>query len=107
MHNVTTLRARRRSHVIRYGRPAPDSPTLALEARPRATHPTPTWTGAVLTRRVCAIDVLACPNCGGRLRLIATLHDPAVIPEILAHLGRSHSGQSPGPAPPEPGAAAP
>jgi len=26
-----------------------------------------------------AIDVLACPRCGGRLRLIATLHDPAVI----------------------------
>ena len=47
-----------------------------------------------------AIDVLACPHCGGRLRLIATLHDPAVIRKILAHLGRSPSEQSPGPAPP-------
>ena len=44
---------------------------------------------------------------GGRLRLIATLHDPAVIRKILAHLGRSQSGQSPGPAPPERLAAAP
>lgn len=44
---------------------------------------------------------------GGRLRLIASIHDPAVIREILAHLGLSHSGQSPGPAPPEPSAAAP
>ncbi len=58
-------------------------------------------------KRSFAIDVLACPNCGGRLRLIATIHDPAVIREILAHLGRSQSGQSPGPAPPEPRAAPP
>jgi len=56
--------------------------------------------------RAFAIDVLACPHCGGRLRLIATLHDPAVIREILAHLGCSHSGQSPGPAPAEPGGGA-
>jgi len=27
--------------------------------------------------------------------------DPAVIRKILAHLARSHSGQSPGPVPPE------
>jgi hypothetical protein len=52
------------------------------------------------------IDVLACAHCGGRLRLIATLHDPAVIRTILAHLALSHSGQSPGPAPPASGAAA-
>jgi hypothetical protein len=51
--------------------------------------------------RVFAIDVLECPHCGGRLRLIATLHDPAVIRKILAHLGMARSGPSPGPAPPE------
>jgi hypothetical protein len=28
------------------------------------------------------IDVLACAHCGGRLRLIATLHDPAVIRNV-------------------------
>jgi hypothetical protein len=56
--------------------------------------------------RAFGIDVLACARCGGRLRLIATLHDPAVIRKILAHLGLGHSGQSPGPAPPESGAAA-
>ena len=53
------------------------------------------------------IDVLSCLHCGGRLRLIATLHDPAVIRKILAHLGRSPSGPSPGPAPPASSAAAP
>jgi hypothetical protein len=38
--------------------------------------------------------------------LIATLHDPAVIRRILAHVGVGASGPTPGPAPPEPGAAA-
>ena len=50
-------------------------------------------------------DVLTCPRCGGRMRLIATIHDPGVIRRILAHLSLSHSGQSPGPAPPDPAAA--
>ena len=54
-----------------------------------------------------AIGVLACPRCGGRMRLMATTRDPAVIREILAQPGLSQSGQSPGPAPPEPIAATP
>jgi hypothetical protein len=56
--------------------------------------------------REFGIDVLACAHCGGRLRLIATLHDTAVIRKILAHLALSHSGPSPGPGPPDSGAAA-
>jgi len=54
-----------------------------------------TW--ASLLERTFAIDVLACPECGGRLRLIATITDtPArgfrragssVIDKILTHLG--------------------
>jgi len=71
-----------------------------VQSTPRA------WTWAALMHRAFAIDVLACAHCGGRLRLIATLHDPAVIRKILAHRALSHSGQSPGPAPPESGAAA-
>jgi hypothetical protein len=38
-------------------------------------------------RRAFDIDVLACPRCGGRMRLIATIADPRVIRPILAHLG--------------------
>jgi uncharacterized protein YbaR (Trm112 family) len=40
-------------------------------------------------RRAFDIDVLACPRCGGGLRLIATVDDPKVIREILAGLARS------------------
>jgi hypothetical protein len=44
-----------------------------------------TW--AELLRRTFGLDVLACPDCGGRLRLVATIGAPRVIARILAHLG--------------------
>jgi hypothetical protein len=50
--------------------------------------------------RAFGIDVLACAHCGGRLRLIATLHDPAVIRTILAHL-RPRPLRRPAPARPD------
>ena len=31
-------------------------------------------------------DVLACPDCGGRLRFLATIEDRALIEKILGHL---------------------
>jgi hypothetical protein len=31
-----------------------------------------------------AIDVLACPHCGGRLRLVGTVEDPVAVREVLA-----------------------
>ena len=32
------------------------------------------------------LDVLACPRCGGRLRLVALIDQAAVITRILRHL---------------------
>jgi hypothetical protein len=105
-------RARGRARGVVYGRRVPE-PTAA--AALRATGPDDTgvktanpraWSWAALMHRAFGLDVLACGHCGGRLRLIATLHDPAVIRTILAHLALAHSGQSPGPAPPASGAAA-
>jgi hypothetical protein len=32
------------------------------------------------------VDILACPDCGGRLRFVATIEDRAVIEKILRHL---------------------
>jgi len=51
---------------------------------------------ADLLRRV--LGVLACPHCGGRLRLIATLATPAVIASILSHLGLPVVPPDPAPA---------
>ena len=53
-------------------------------------------------KRSFEIDVLACPECGGRLRLLATIEDPA-IKKILSHLGIATECPRPTPArsPPE------
>jgi len=40
-------------------------------------------------QRIFEINVLACPRCGGRLRLVATVEDPREIREVLADLARS------------------
>ena len=38
---------------------------------------------AELLRRVFAVDVLECPRCGGRMRLLATIHPPQATQAIL------------------------
>jgi hypothetical protein len=53
-------------------------------------------------RRAFEADVLACPRCGGRMVVLSTIDDPAVIRRILTHLGFSmEEGEPlPGRAPP-------
>ena len=96
--------------MVAYGRVAPEPTALAppLAAGPDGTGVKSSpraWSWAALMHRAFGIDVLTCVHCGGRLRLIATLHDPAVIRKILAHPALCRSGPSPGPGPPESGAA--
>ena len=38
-------------------------------------------------KRVFDIDIEQCPHCGGLLKLIAAIEEPAAIARILAHLG--------------------
>jgi hypothetical protein len=40
---------------------------------------------AELMRRTFGVDVLACPRCGGRLRLVALIDQASVIQRILRH----------------------
>ena len=44
-----------------------------------------TWSS--LFRRVWREDVLVCQRCGGEMRLVAVIEEPAVIERILKHLG--------------------
>ena len=59
-------------------------------AIPHAQTPPPealarmSW--ACLLKRVFDIDMEYCPNCGGRLQIIAAIVDAAVITKILTHL---------------------
>ena len=39
-----------------------------------------------MMQRSFGFDVLACPRCGGRFRLVALIEDEAVIRRILTHL---------------------
>ena len=56
---------------------APRAPPPAGTVRPRHVA----W--AELLRRTFGLDVLACPDCGGRLRLVATIAKPQGIARIL------------------------
>ena len=44
---------------------------------------------ARLLKRVFDIDIEHCPQCGGNLKIIAAIEEPAVIERILTHLGLS------------------
>ena len=41
------------------------------------------YTWAELMKRVWALDVLECPRCQGRMRILAAIHSPAAIGKIL------------------------
>ena len=43
-----------------------------------------TW--AKRLKRVFDIDIVTCSECGGDVKIIASIEDPVVIQKILAHL---------------------
>ena len=62
----------------------PCAPAAALPPRRRCS---PTW--AMLIKRVDEVDPLACPKCGGQMKVIAFIEPPQaeVIEKILRHCG--------------------
>ena len=52
---------------------------------------------AELLRRIYEVDPLACPACGGAMRILAFITETAVIDRILAHRRRSARGRGPPP----------
>ncbi len=96
-HGVLGPRAAWRAEVVRRTTSADGSdasvhqadPTPAQEVESAETAPRRArgarW--ASLMARTFGFDVLACPRCGGRLRLIALIEEAAVIGRILRHLG--------------------
>jgi hypothetical protein len=53
---------------------------------------------AALMARTFGLDVLACPRCAGRLRLVALIEQSAVVARILNHLGLATEIPAPHPA---------
>ena len=58
-----------------------ENPQKKRACRPR------NYSWAELMRRVFSIDVLACPRCGGRMRILCAIHPQAAIHKILECLG--------------------
>jgi len=52
-----------------------------------AQHAPARMSWARLRKRVFDIDIEHCPHCGGRVKIIAAIEDPAAIVNILTHLG--------------------
>jgi hypothetical protein len=87
-HGVLAPHARWRARVVAYDTAdAPDPPSVEEATRVTAGVERRHWRWADLMRRAFEMDVLACPRCGGRMVLIATIEDPAVVRRILTHLG--------------------
>ena len=57
---------------------------------------------AELLARTFAVDVLTCPSCHGRMRLLAVIRDPAQVARYLAAVGEATElpRRSPGRGPP-------
>ena len=53
---------------------------------------------AALLKRVFKEDVLVCPKCSGKMRLIAFIKEPVAIKKILGHLGLPTEVPQPAPA---------
>ena len=98
-HGVLGPNAKWRKRVVAYGRPAAEP---GEEPEPAGSSPD-SYEWAELMRRTFGFDVLTCTKCGGRLKLIALIDQPAVIEKILTHLGLPTEGPRPRPAraPPE------
>jgi len=96
-HGVLAPHSGWRARVVAYDAPPVQAPAAASASAdandaPPAAPPSRHWAWAELMRRAFDIDVLACPRCGGRLRLIATVEAPDAVRAILATLALSEEG---------------
>ena len=103
LQRLAALVPRPRLHLIRYyGVLAPHAalrsqivpgetdPATAASNEPSDSPTASTWARlnwAHLLKRVFAIDMTTCPQCGGPLTLLAAIEEPTVIIKILTHLG--------------------
>jgi hypothetical protein len=85
--------------------PGADGPFRDTRGRPEAPRPqgAPSYRPwAQLLAGTFAVDVLACPECHGRMRLLAMVEDPANVARTLAAVGEATEvpPRSPGRGPP-------
>ena len=82
-HGVFAPHHALRAAITPAGRGRGARPTAAAE-RPVPKHASMSW--AQRLKRVFAIEIETCRRCGGKLEVIASIEDPALIERILVHL---------------------
>ena len=87
-HGVFAPNSRYRARVTKARRGRGGRPARTLNSK---DDPTPSERRAAMTwaqrlKRVFGIDIETCRECGGAVRIIACIDDPAVIEKILTHL---------------------
>jgi len=94
-HGVFAPASPERARIVPATRAAAANPTSPHGATSTADcSPNLSW--AQRLERVFAIDIETCRHCGGRLRVIASIEQPALIERILGHLGRVAGAVDPG-----------
>ena len=83
-HGVLAANAAWRNRVVAHGRNASPS-ELGQTITDPSQYKRRQW--ADLMRRAFGYDLLACPNCGGKMQLLACVMEPGAIRKILNHLG--------------------
>jgi len=87
-HGVFAPASSERARVVPKTRAA--AAGKAMESNePSAVDRQRSLTWAQRLKRVFAIDIETCRSCGGKLRVIASIEEPAVIERILEHLGHT------------------
>jgi len=84
-HGVLAPNAKWRREVVDFGRAKVDGESSTTSPRKVVGSYNRSW--AELMRRGLDIDVLQCPDCGGRLRFVAAILLSSAIRRILRHLG--------------------
>ena len=80
-----------RAAITPAGRGARRVDTAAERLVPK--HISMSW--AQRLKRVFAIEIETCRQCGGKLKVIASIEDPALIQRILAHLKQQPEAEQP------------
>jgi hypothetical protein len=99
-HGVLAPPAGWRARVVASDAPPGEAPVVASASTDANDEPTAApsarhWAWAALMRRAFEIEVLACPRCGRRLRLLATVEDPDAIRAILVAVSRELAERAP------------
>jgi len=72
---------------VEYGRgEAPSEPAEPCEIDPSSIPRLNRLPSAVLLKRVFLVDVLECPKCKGRMKILAAVTEPGSVRRVLKHL---------------------